>query len=128
MKRNCAHRRKRQARVGIRILALAIIAVAWTVGFLAYGGSPAKPLWWLFLVWMCLPYGIIIFVEGKVKKGKTSMVVILCTLFIVAFGGLYVQLKAMLDAQGGIILLFLPFYQLIAVGIGAAVAGVLRRD
>lgn len=64
----------------------------------------------------------------KSEKGKTSMIIILCTLLIVATGGLYVQSQAMLDAQGGIMLLFVPFYQLVATGIGAIVAGVVRSD
>ena len=110
------------------ILWLAIFAVTCTAGLAAKNGYPTKPAWWVLLVWECLPYWILIFVAGKVKKGKTALIIILFTLVAVMTGGGYMQLQAMRDAQGGLIILFLAGYQLVAAGIGAVVAGVVRRD
>jgi len=109
------------------ILWLSVFAVAFTAGFAVKNGYPTKLGWWLLLVWQCLPYGLLIFVSGKLIKNKTALIIILFTLVAVMAGGGYMQWQAMLDAQGGLVLLFLAGYQLVAVGIGAVVAGVVRR-
>jgi len=84
--------------------------------------------WWSgifgFLAWACLPYGILLFLNiiqpGKIRKD----IALLVTTAIVSGFGIILIIDAFfihIDAQGGLVFLFIPMYQSIAAIAGGLI-------
>jgi hypothetical protein len=93
-----------------------------------YAGNPSSADWWSgifgFFGWACLPYGILLFLNiikaGKLKKD----IVLLLTTAIVSGFGIILIIDAFfihIDAQGGLVFLFIPIYQSIAAIAGGLI-------
>ena len=84
--------------------------------------------WWEGIIgslsWSCLPYGILLFFN-RIESGNSKKdIALLITTIMVSGFGMFILTDALLihiDAQGGLIFLFLPFYQVIASILGGLI-------
>ena len=98
-----------------------IVTAIFTCLIMLYGGEPSSIDWWRGIAghfgWACLPYGILLFFN-MIKRGvfKKDFVLLVTTIIVSGFA-LFIYVDTFfihLDAQGGLIFLFLPMYQIIA--------------
>ena len=105
-----------------------VFSILFTFLIMLYAGNPSSADWWSgifgFLGWACLPYGILLFLNiikpGKLKKD----IVLLVTTAIVSGFGIIMIIDAFfidIDAQGGLVFLFIPIYQSIAAIAGGLI-------
>jgi hypothetical protein len=65
----------------------------------------------------------------RVKINNFSRIVLLVTALIITAGGIYFLIEAFithLDPQSGLIFIFLPFFQCVAVAIGIGIALLIK--
>ena len=93
-----------------------------TLGFMVYAGEPSNPWWWLlfvpFAAWAGGPYVAVALVARRPSSSRASRLIALLTAIgLTAFGAysLFTAFVTHLDAQSGIVFVFLPLYQLIGV-------------
>lgn len=93
-----------------------------SLGFMFYAGEPGRGSWWPlfvpFAAWAGLPYALIYAVSRRGPATRaSSAVVLLSALAVSGFGALmlYEAFIAHPDAQSGIVLIFIPFYQVLGL-------------
>lgn len=100
---------------------LAIAALA-TMAFMIYGGSPERAGWWLlflpFAAWALLPYGLLaVRAERAAGHRGATTIVLVGSVLATAFGvfALYMAFVAQPDPQSGLVVLFVPVWQLVGL-------------
>ncbi len=93
-----------------------------TLGFMLYAGEPEKASWWLlflpFAAWALLPYGCFAALTRKGLNSTAARAVVIVAAALLsglAFAALYATFVVEPDAQGGLVFLFLPVWQLIGL-------------
>jgi hypothetical protein len=74
----------------------------------------------LFLAWAVSPYAYLYWMSGRLNASGPVKLARLIVTAIVCVGGIYIVVDSAfihLDAQGGLIFIFLPIYQWILVGL-----------
>ena len=97
-----------------------------------YAGDPTSSDWWSGMIGFfgraCLPYGILL-VFNTIKGGEIKKdIALLITTIIVSGFAIFMLVDAFfihIDAQSGLIFLFLPMYQSIASIIGGLIGLIL---
>ena len=120
--------------IGIGIYILIIAGLAVNAYFMLSNGEPDKLWWWPlalgFFAWSAVPFVAVAVMNRFIAKDVMSKIALLVTAFVITCGGVYILIEAFimhLDAQSGIIFIFLPVYQGVAVAIGLVVVLVMRR-
>jgi len=105
-----------------------VLSVLFTVLIILYAGDPSSADWWRdwtrFFGWACLPYGILLFFNNIYRGIYKKDLTLLITTIIVSGFGAFMLIDAFfihIDAQGGLIFLFLPVYQAIAAIFGGLI-------
>jgi len=103
-------------------LTVLLLGFLTTLGFMLYAGEPSKSTWWLFFVpfagWAGAPYAITGLAVRRSAASRASQVVLLLTaIALTGFGCsmLYTAFVTHIDAQSGIVFVFLPVYQLMGL-------------
>ena len=119
--------------IEIVIYILVIIGLIVNAYFMLENGEPDKFWWWavgaVFFVWTATPFIIVAVINKFLAKDVASKAVLLITVAVITLGGGYILIEAFithLDAQSGLVLIFLPFYQCFAVAIGVVPIIVIR--
>ena len=104
------------------ILVLLLVGVTTTLGFMGYAGDPTRPGWWLFFLlfgaWALLPYGVVAIAARQRPANRASdSVLCLAATLLSGLGilALYSAFVAHLDPQRGLVLVFLPLWQLLGL-------------
>ena len=117
---------------------LAILASVVTFGIMLYAGEPSSIEWWFaalfFAAWGVSPYACLAIISVRVReKGVASLVSLIGVCALAGFG-LYAYLDGFfvhLDAQNGLLFVFIPFLQWVGcvlVGAICLVAFKLQRS
>jgi len=80
------------------------------------------------MAWCVSPYAVLAFAAGGMRASKRSLVTLLVTTVLVAGAAAVAYVDTFfihLDAQGALILLFMPVWQWVAVVVGLVVASLL---
>ena len=105
-----------------------------TIGFMVYAGRPSSASWFVEIAgiaaWALTPFATSAIATFLLRTSPASVKVLLAAavLLFVSSTGLLIQ--AMLiapDAQGGLIFIFLPLYQLVGLSSLLLVAAWCRR-
>ncbi len=103
------------------------------VYFMLCNGDLGRPGWWPpalgFFAWTAAPFVAVAVMNRFLSGTSTGRIALLLTALAITGGGLYILVQAFvihLDAQSGIVFIFLPLCQWVAVGIGFAIALVAR--
>ncbi len=81
------------------------------------------------MAWCVSPYAVLAFAAGGMRASRRGLVTLLVTTILVAAAAAAAYVDAFfihLDAQGALILLFMPVWQWVAVVIGLVVASLLH--
>jgi FtsH-binding integral membrane protein len=104
------------------IFTILLLGVLTTLGFMVHAGEPSSPSWWLLFVpfagWVSVPYAVVALAVRRQPVVRSSQVVLLIAAIALAtFGGytLYGAFVTHIDAQSGIVFVFLPLYQLVGL-------------
>jgi len=105
-----------------------VFSVLFTVLIMLHAGDPSSADWWKgipgFFGWACLPYGILLFFNN-IYRGvfKKDLVLLITTAVVTGFAVLILidSLFIHIDAQSGMIFLFLPVYQVLAAFVGGLI-------
>ena len=104
-----------------------------TLGFMLYAGEPSRPLWWLafavFATWGLIPFACVAAVARRFADSRGSLRVLLLAAVLLSIGNaflLYEAFVAQPDAQSGLVFIFLPMWQLVALIPFLAIARALR--
>ncbi|MDH4030083.1 MAG: hypothetical protein OEU49_04465 [Chromatiales bacterium] len=115
-------------------LAVLICGFLTTLGFMFHAGEPQRLSWWPlfvpFAAWAGVPYALVYAASRRGPATTAShAVVFLSALAVSGFSALmlYQAFIAHPDAQSGIVLLFIPFYQVLGLLPLLWVARVLAR-
>ena len=102
--------------------------------FMLTNGEPDKLWWWPlafgFFAWSAVPFAGIVIAARYCISSLISRALLFLTALVVACGGIYILVEAFithLDPQSGIIFIFLPFYQCVAMAIGVGVSHVTKK-
>ena len=101
---------------------LLLVGAVATVGFMGYAGRPANALWWLFALplaaWTLVPFGLVA-AEARRYTADLGSLSLLCAaaalLSASSIGLLYLAFVAKPDAQSGLVLVFLPLWQVLGL-------------
>ena len=104
------------------IYALLLVGAIVTLGFMAQAGDTTQPSWWFFLpifgAWVAFPYAAVA-VVARWRPATPASHATLCiaAALLTGFGvlSLYSAFVTHLDPQSGIVLVFLPLWQLIGL-------------
>lgn len=80
------------------------------------------------MAWCVSPYAVLAFAAGAMRASRRGLVTLLVTTILVAGAAAAAYVDTFfihLDAQGALILLFMPVWQWVAVVIGLVVASLL---
>jgi len=80
------------------------------------------------MAWCISPYAVLAFAAGAMRASRRALVTLLVTTVLVAGAAAVAYVDTFfihLDAQGALILLFMPVWQWVAVVIGIIVASLL---
>ena len=84
----------------------------------------------VYLAWACSPYAYLVWASRRFKALNVPVVSRFIAALLICIGGIIVLIDTAfihLDAQGGLIFVFLPLYQWLAVGFLEAVGHVIGR-
>lgn len=105
-----------------------------TEGFMLYAGEPGDPRWWLgfffFGLWAFMPYLAVAYIAHRFSTSRRSLWVLLAAALFLTTGScivLYTSFIAQPDPQSGVVFVFLPMLQLVALVPFLAVAFLLRK-
>lgn len=104
--------------------ALLLLGALLTLGFLSYAGGGLSSLLDWFVLLGILPYFILAVVSHYAILHRIAVVV--ASLSIIFLFSTYVYYDSLFihpDAQGALIFLFLPIYQLLALLVGFGISG-----
>ena len=94
------------------------------VYFALTNGEPNKAWWWLlglvFFAWDAVPFIGLALINRFLSTGIVTKGILLIAAFVIACGGSFILYNAFvthLDAQSGIVCLFIPFFQCVVVVI-----------
>jgi len=97
--------------------------------FMLRNGEPGRPEWWPlalgFFAWTAAPFVTVAVMNVFLAGTPTGRIALLLTALAIMAGGLYALVQAFiihLDAQSGIVLIFLPIYQWVVVVVGSVTA------
>lgn len=115
------------------IWVIIVLSLAFTAYFLLKNGEPDALWWWplglLFFAWTCLPFALVIWFLRTNSESVRVLGVSFVTVAIMAIGGGFLLRDAFvvhLDPQSALILVVLPFCQLVIAGIGLAAANAVN--
>ena len=104
------------------VYALLLVGAVVSLGFLARAGDTTQPSWWFFLplfgAWVIFPYAAVaIVVRWRPATPASHATLCLAAALLSGFGilSLYSAFVTHLDPQSGIVLVFLPLWQLIGL-------------
>jgi hypothetical protein len=110
------------ARVYRIVLSLLGVGVLVTVAFMFHAGEPRRPTWWLgfipFVAWALLPYGLVGLLASRLRASSRSIDVLAAAASLLSLSSsylLYLGFVAETDAQSGLLFLFVPLWQLVAL-------------
>jgi hypothetical protein len=111
-----------------------ILGFLTSIAFMIHAGEPRILSWWLlffpFAAWTLVPYALVVQAARRQPASRSSQTVLLfAAAALLAFGSftLYEAFVAHLDAQSGIVFVFLPLYELVGLVPLLWVARVLAR-
>ena len=111
-----------------------LVGVLVTVGFMLYAGEPGHLDWWLgfffFGLWAFVPYFVVAYMTHRFSTSQRSLWVLLPAALLLTAGSsvvLYISFIAQPDPQSGVVFVFLPMVQLVALVPFLAVAFLLRK-
>lgn len=111
-----------------------LVGVLVTMGFMLYAGEPTHLDWWLgflfFGLWAFIPYFVVASMARRVSMSQPSLWVLLVAALLLTAGSsivLYMSFIAQPDPQSGVVFVFLPMSQLVALVPFLLVAFLLRR-
>lgn len=111
-----------------------LVGVLVTVGFMLYAGEPGDPRWWLgfffFGLWSFVPFLVVAYLAHRFSTSQRSLWTLLpAALLLTAANSivLYMSFIAQPDPQSGVVFVFLPMMQLVALVPFLVVAFVLRK-
>ena len=102
------------------VLALMVWAMTFSLERLAFVAG--------LMAWCISPYAVLAFAAGGMRASRRALVALLVATILVAGAAAAAYVDAFfihLDAQGALILLFMPVWQWVAVVIGLVVAPLL---
>ncbi len=107
-----------------RSLAFALLAAGagTTLGFMFLAGTPREPLWWLFFLpfaaWGLAPFALAAWTARLRPRNTLSAAAVLAGSALVAGGNAWILTQAFVvhpDPQSGLVFLFLPGYEIVAL-------------
>lgn len=118
------------------IRTLALLAAAGSLAAMLREGDFSAP-WQMaiaagFGAWACLPFALVWIAAGRLRDHAFALLVLGTGLLAAAGFGAFVYASAYIltdkpDAQAGLVFLAVPFYQLAAVLVAAALAFLVKR-
>lgn len=115
------------------VLAVLALGALVTLGFMLYAGSWERPYWWLALLvfygWTLVPYLFCGVVAHRMQGAPAALrLMALAAALLSGASGflLHQSFIARPDAQGALVFVFLPLWQLVALLPFALAAGALR--
>ena len=119
--------------IDLAIYILLGVGLAANAYFMLSNGEPDKLWWWPlavgFFAWAAVPFAAIAVINRFIAKDVSGKIILFVTALVVTCGGVYILIEAFithLDAQSGIIFIFLPIYQCAAVALAVALLIVAR--
>jgi SNF family Na+-dependent transporter len=113
---------------------LLFVGAATTLGFMGYAGEPTSALWWLlslpFAAWTLLPYALVASEARRHASNRGSLSLLGLAAALLSGSSivlLYLAFVAQPDAQSGLVLVFLPLWQLVAMLPFLGVSRLLAR-
>ncbi len=101
------------------VLALGILL---TWGFMIAAGTPSRLWWWAvsvpFATWVAVPYAVVLAAGMRLRSAAPSLWVLLVVAALLSLSAaflLYQVFVVHLDAQSGIVFVFLPGWQLLGI-------------
>lgn len=101
---------------------LLILGATVTLGFMLHAGEPWELWWWGFFVpfaaWTLVPYAVLAFAVRRRDAGPAYAVTVCLGAALLAASSaavLYSAFVAHLDPQSGLVLIFLPAWQLLGL-------------
>jgi len=105
-----------------------IFSVLFTALIMLHAGDPSSADWWKgmirFFGWACLPYGILLFFNNIYRGVFKKDLILLITTIVVTIFAVLILIDSFfihIDAQSGLVFLFLPVYQAVAACIGGLI-------
>ncbi len=102
------------------ILGLGAVTTLWFMW--RAGGEPSQPSWWLgvlpFAAWALAPYAAAALAVWRLRHSRVPTVVLFIAALLLSGFSVWVLYQVFvinLDAQSGLVFLFLPFWQLLAL-------------
>ncbi|UCC13677.1 MAG: hypothetical protein JSW21_09905 [Gammaproteobacteria bacterium] len=115
-------------------IALLVAGFLATLGFMIYAGEPERLSWWPlvapFAGWVGVPYAVLYLASRRSPSTSGSRAVLLLGAAAVSGFGILMLYEAFIahpDAQSGIVLIFIPLYQLAGLIPLLLVARLLAR-
>lgn len=107
--------------------ALLLLGVFATLSLGVYAGGKFDSLWSTITLWEILPFLTLFIIEKRTKSYRALLgVTLLSILYVLSVYAYIDSLFIHPDAQGALVFLYLPFYQLIAIGFGLAIIFILN--
>lgn len=120
-----------EKKIKVSNLVVLLLGIILTLGFSAYAGGGLGLLLSGFTLLGVLPYLVLLFVSYRaVSLRLLFTVTLLGTLFVLSTYLYFDSLFIHPDAQGALIFLFLPIYQLLALLVGfggSAIVGFIQK-
>lgn len=98
------------------------IGVLVTLGFMLHAGEPGRPAWWLgfvpFAAWAVSPFVAAGMVASRFRASPLAVRLVAAAAAALAGSSLFVYHQGFVahpDAQSGLLFLFLPLWQLLAI-------------
>jgi len=116
------------------ILVLLLVGASTTLGFMIYAGDPSRVWWWFFFLpfagWALLPYAVVgAAARWRPFNGASRSVLCVAAALLsgISILGLHSAFVAYPDAQSGLVLVFLPLWQLVGLSPFVVVSRYLAR-
>ncbi len=104
---------------------LLIVSSLIALGLITYASGGVSGLLSGFTIWSVLPYLILVFISYRAQSVRTLLAVTILSVVCILSTYLYFDsLFVHPDAQGALIFLFLPLYQLFATIVGFGILAV----
>ena len=116
--------------LGTRVVAVASILAS--IGLMAWAAAWSRSGLGFILAltaWCVSPYALLALVSGRMRASRAGAITVLVTTILVAGAAAVAYVDAFfihLDAQGALILIFMPVWQWVGTVIGLAVAALFE--